>query len=82
MKSINQLKTNKSRGPDKIINEFLIHGRNVLVPTLCNLFNKIHEYGYFPETWSEGYIISLHKKGSINDVENYRLGHYALEHAR
>ena len=72
MKSINQLKTNKSGGPDKILNEFLIHGRNFLVPTLCNLFNKIYEYGYFPETWSEGYIIPLHKKGSINDVENYR----------
>ncbi|MCG7867658.1 MAG: reverse transcriptase family protein, partial [Candidatus Thiodiazotropha taylori] len=72
IKSINQLKTNKSGGPDKIINEFLIHGRNVLVPTLCNLFNKIYEYGYFPEAWSEGYIIPLHKKGSINEVENYR----------
>ena len=35
-------------------------------------FNKIYEYGYFLETWSEGYIISLHKRGSINDVENYR----------
>ena len=42
IKSINQLKTNKFGGPDKIINEFLIHGRNVLVPTLCNLFkNKL-----------------------------------------
>ena len=28
--------------------------------------------GYFPENWSEGYIIPLHKKGSISDVENYR----------
>ena len=28
--------------------------------------------GHFPEEWSEGYIIPLHKKGSINEVENFR----------
>lgn len=44
----------------------------MLVPTLCILFNKLFEIGFFPERWSEGYIIPLHKKGSQNDVENYR----------
>ena len=32
----------------------------------------LFERGYFPEEWPEGYIIPLHKKGSIHDVENYR----------
>ena len=41
------------------------------MPTMCNLFNKIYETGHFPDSWSEGYVIPLHKKGSINDVENY-----------
>ena len=72
LKSIKQLKTNKSGGPDKLINEFFIHGKNVLLPVLCNLFNKIFENGNFPEEWSEGYIIPLHKKGSKSEVENYR----------
>ena len=72
LKAIRQLKTNKSGGPDYIINEFFIHGKHIFTPTLCNLFNKIYETGHFPETWSEGYVIPLHKKGSINDVENYR----------
>ena len=36
-----------------------------------NLFNKIYDAGYFPEEWSEAYIIPLHKKGSLNDVQNY-----------
>ena len=62
LQSIKQLKTNKSGGPDKIINEFFIHGKHVLVPVLCNLFNKLFESGVFPEEWSEGYIIPLHKK--------------------
>lgn len=72
LKAISQLKTNKSSGPDMFINEFFIHGKSVLVPTLVNLFNKIFENGHFPETWSEGYVIPLHKKGSINEAENYR----------
>ena len=72
IESIRQLETNKSGGPDKLINEFFIHGKNVLVPILCNLFNKIFETGVYTQEWSEGYIIQLHKKGSLNDVENYR----------
>ena len=28
--------------------------------------------GYFPETWSAGEIIPLHKKGDKNNVDNYR----------
>ena len=32
----------------------------------------MYEKGHFPEVWSEGYVIPFHKKGSINDVENYR----------
>ena len=72
MKSIKQLKTNKSGGPDMLINDFFIHGKTILAPTLCNLFNKIFESGVFPEEWAESYIIPLHKKGNLNDVENYR----------
>lgn len=72
LKAISQLKTSKSPGPDRLINEFFINGKSVLLPTLCNLFNKIFEIGHFPESWSEVYVIPLHKKGSINEVENYR----------
>ena len=72
LKAIGQLKANKSSGPDMLINEFFMNGKNVLAPTLVNLFNKIFENGHFPDTWSEGFVIPLHKKGSINDAENYR----------
>lgn len=72
IKAIRQLKSNKSWGPDRLINEFFIHGKQVLVPTICDLFNKIFESGVFPEDWTEGFVIPLHKKGSVNDVENYR----------
>ena len=71
-KAIKQLKNNKSGGPDYLLNEFFITGNNAFMPVLFKLFNKIFELGYFPESWSEGYIVPLHKKGSINNVDNYR----------
>ena len=35
-------------------------------------FNCIILLGYFPEKWTSGLIVPLHKKGDINCVENYR----------
>lgn len=54
------------------LNEFFIYGRDTLVNTLLPLFNKNVELGYFPDEWSTGFVIPLHKKGSTNDVNNYR----------
>ena len=28
--------------------------------------------GYFPDTWSDGYIVPIHKKGNLSDVNNFR----------
>ncbi|MCG8046233.1 MAG: reverse transcriptase family protein, partial [Candidatus Thiodiazotropha endolucinida] len=32
----------------------------------------LYEMGYFPESWTEGHIIPIFKKGDRNDVSNYR----------
>ena len=37
-----------------------------------NLFNKILDSGYFPDAWSEGYVVPVHKKGPLNNVNNFR----------
>ena len=71
-KAIGQLSNNRSAGPDLILNEFLTNGKHILMPVLKVLFNKIFDIGYFPERWSDGFVIPLHKKGNINDVSNYR----------
>ena len=39
---------------------------------LCDVFNGIFVSGFFPDKWTEGVIIPLHKKGAVNDVNNYR----------
>jgi hypothetical protein len=69
---ITELKNGKAGGPDKFLNEFLIHGGPFIHNFLLKMFNKIFEIGYFPDTWSEGIIIPLHKSGSVSDVQNYR----------
>ena len=71
-KAIKQLKNNKSAGPDKLINDFNVHDSHILLPFLDTLFNTIFSHGYFPKEWSMGDIIPLHKKGSTNNVDNYR----------
>ena len=71
-KAIDQLKLNKAAGLDLILNEFIIYGKNQLLPLLLRLFNVMFLKGYFPESWSEGLILPLHKKGSVYSVENYR----------
>ena len=60
-KAIKKLKNNKGAGLDKTMNEFFIHGANILLPYFDVLFNAIFSNGYFPQDWSLGEIIQLHK---------------------
>ena len=39
-RSIKQLKSNISGGPDKLINELFIHGNQFLQSTISNLLNQ------------------------------------------
>ena len=70
--AIKQLKCGKAAGDDLLINEFYIHGCDILCNKICALFNIVFESGNFPSAWSSGTIVPVHKKGSINCVENYR----------
>ncbi len=71
-RSIKQLKSGKSAGPDVVINELFIHGSKEISVYLELIFNKLLESGNFPKQWSDGLIVPIHKKGSIHAVENYR----------
>ena len=70
--AIGQLSNGKSGWPDKILNEFFVHGRELLLPTLHILFNKVFDNSYFHQDWTLGEIIPLHKKGDKSNVQNYR----------
>ena len=70
--AVKQLKNEASAGPDLLLNEFFKNGTSILMTYLHRLFNKIFEIGYFPDKWSEGFIVLIHKKGDKNEPSNYR----------
>ena len=70
--AIKKLKTGKSYGADNILNEYLIETVDILGSHLCDLFNSILESGVFPESWTEGIVIPIFKKGDKMDCGNYR----------
>ena len=72
LEACKQLPTEKNNGPDISLNDFFKYGSDTLLPYLHTLFNVLLSKSYFPESWSERFIVPLHEKGSKNDVENYR----------
>ena len=56
--AIKQLRNGASSGPDLLLNEFFKNGSETLVTYLHNLFNKLFQMGYFPET---GLRVSLYQ---------------------
>ena len=71
-KVIKQLKSGKVCGPDLVLNEFFKFESQTLQQFIHQLFNKLFKQGYFPDTWSEGYTVPLHKKCDQDDPGNYR----------
>ena len=68
-----KLNLGKSGGPDRLLNEFFIHGVAPLPKYFFKkIFNTIFETGYFPTCWTEGHIVPIRKKGHLGSVENYR----------
>ena len=65
IKAVGSLKSNKASG-------IFLDSVDIIGLHLCDIFNAILDSGYFPECWTKGLIIPLHKKGSTNDVNNYR----------
>ena len=67
-KAISELSLIGIAGSDVFLNEFLIYGRDAFS---VYLFNKILDIGYIADAWSEGYVVPVHKKGPLNNVNNF-----------
>ena len=68
--AINQLKRGKAVSEDLIANEFLRSSGYSMRLTICHLFNECLKIGAYP--WNTSLVTPLHKKGSIQDPNNYR----------
>ena len=71
-KAVKQLRNGASGGPDLFLNEFFKNGSDTLLKYIHTLFNKLFEIGYFPDKWSDGFIVPIYKKGDKNEPVNYR----------
>ena len=70
--AIKSLKNNKSPGSDHIKNEMIKSGKDLLLKPLTKIFNLILRSGIYPNEWSKGKLISVHKSGDKSDPQNYR----------
>ena len=66
--AITQLRNRASPGPDMLLNEFFKYGSASLFNYLHALFTKLFHIYYFPERWSESFIVPIFKNGDINEV--------------
>ena len=73
-----QLKSCKTGGPDRLLNEFFKQRTGILPKYLYKFFNTLLYKGYFPSSRTQGYIVPIDKKGSLSNVENYRVLYYNI----
>jgi len=71
-KAIKKLRNNKSPGHDNITAEILKEGGEPLNKEIHRLCNQAWEQGHAPEEWKKSILITIHKKGSALDCENFR----------
>ena len=70
--AIKKCKNNKAHGLDEISNELLTNGGTCLNQSILCLFRKLFELQSTPSQWNKGIIVPIFKKGTRNDLNNYR----------
>ena len=70
--AIKSLKSGKSAGIDNIPAELIKHGGEAVTDVLTRICNKIWQTGEWPTPWTQSLIITLPKKGNLQNCQNYR----------
>jgi endonuclease/exonuclease/phosphatase family metal-dependent hydrolase len=71
-KLLSDINSNKANGPDGIHGKILKFCAVSLSYPLSILFNLSYNTGSIPSEWKLANVVPIHKKGSKEDVENYR----------
>ena len=69
---IKTIKIKNCEGIDRIPQRILVDGADHLVAPLSYLFKLIYEKRELPKQWQMAKVTPIHKKGSKNDISNYR----------
>ena len=70
--AVHSLKKRKSAGVDNIPAELVQEGGEDVITTLTTICNKIWQTGEWPTPWTQSLVITLPKKGNLQQCQNYR----------
>ncbi|KAL7631154.1 UNVERIFIED_CONTAM: hypothetical protein RMT77_018543 [Armadillidium vulgare] len=63
---------NKAAGPDGVYGRILKEGSSSIAKALYLIFKRSIVFGEVPEDWKTAYVVPIFKKGSKEDLGNYR----------
>lgn len=72
VKAIEYLKKHKAPGPDTIPAEIFKVSSEEATKTIFDICNTVWKTGEWPEDWCKSTYVTLYKKGSPENCENYR----------
>ena len=64
-------KRGKSAGVNNITAEVIQAGGEDVIPALLKIYNKIWQTGEWPTPWTQSLVITLPKKGNMQECQNY-----------
>ena len=70
--AVKSLKPGKATGVDNIPTELIQAGRETMIDALLNMCNKIWQTGEWPTSWTQSLVVTLPKKGNLQQCQNYR----------
>ena len=70
--AVQSLKKGKSAGVDNIPAELVKAGGESVITTLTTICYKIWQTGEWPTQWTQSLVITLPKKGNLQQCQNYQ----------
>ena len=70
--AVKPLKPGKSAGVVNIPADLTHAGGEIMIDALLNICNKIWQSGEWPTSWTQSLVITLPKKGNLQQCQNYR----------
>ena len=70
--AVQSLKKGKSAGVDNILAQLVQAGGEDVITAVTKICNKIWQTGGWPTQWTQSIVITLPKKGNLQQCQNYR----------